>query len=415
MLFDAGLVPYAGRQRATGHPRPDQSGGGVAGFERDCGVRKPRFLAPRRNDPHGRPVLYHLGSRIIEKRFVLGDLEKEKFLQLIRAYEVFSGCRANSYDLMDNHFHMELEVPPMPVGGLGDAELLRRLGALYPPLYVARVEQELAEARQMPVVDGGDGTECKVDGNGAAVVESDEDGAGQVAAAVAAIHARFEYRMHDLSQFMKGLLQRFTQWFNRMNDRRGTLWEGRFSSTLVEDGVGAKAVAAYGDLNPVRAGMVLDPRDYRWSSYGEAEAGGRLAQAGLVRVMLGHYGIEADYRLWGQGVGLAYRRLLMEGVIEKFALQPNGQVVRVRKGMNKEQAECELAKCGEISLGDLLHKRVGYFTAGVAVGSPEFLNELIASCPERFKSKRKDGAGKSPENGAPAPHLCSLRDLRKGI
>jgi hypothetical protein len=336
---------------------------------------------------------------------------------LIRAYEVFSGCRVNSFGLMDNHFHMELEVPPMPVGGLGDAELLRRLGALYPALYVARVERELADAREMPVVDGGHGSDRMVEGNGTAAAESDEDRAGRVAAAVAAIHARFEYRMHDLSQFMKGMLQRFTQWFNGMNDRRGPLWEGRFSSTLVEDGVGAKAVAAYGDLNPVRAGMVVDPRDYRWSSYGEAEAGGRLAQAGLVRVMLGHYGVEADYRLWDQGVGLAYRRLLMEGVIEKFALQPDGQVVRVRKGMSKEQAEHELAKCGEISLGDLLRKRVGYFTAGVAVGSPEFLNELIASCPEQFASKRKERARKSPDKGdkgTPAPHLCSLRDLRKG-
>ena len=70
--------------------------------------------------------------------------------------------------------------------------------------------------------------------------------AGQLAAARqqgwgrggAVIHARYSYRMHDLSQFMKGLLQRFTQWFNRTHRRTGDLWEDAFKSVIVEDGVG---------------------------------------------------------------------------------------------------------------------------------------------------------------------------------
>ena len=92
--------------------------------------------------------------------------------------------------------------------------------------------------------------------------------------ALAAIYKRFTYRMHDLGEFMKGLLQRFTQWFNRAHSRTGRLWEDRFKSVIVEDGVAAKTVSAYIDLNPVRAGMVTDPADYRWSSYGEAIGGG---------------------------------------------------------------------------------------------------------------------------------------------
>jgi hypothetical protein len=56
---------------------------------------------------------------------------------------------------------------------------------------------------------------------------------------VVAIHQRFTYRMHDLAEFMKGLLQRFTQWFNRAHSRSGTLWEDRFKSVIVEDGVAA--------------------------------------------------------------------------------------------------------------------------------------------------------------------------------
>jgi hypothetical protein len=73
---------------------------------------------------------------------------------------------------------------------------------------------------------------------------------------------------------MKGLLTRFTRWFNRTHSRTGTLWEERFKSVIVESGVAARTISVYIDLNPVRAGMVKDPADYRWSSYGEAVGGG---------------------------------------------------------------------------------------------------------------------------------------------
>jgi hypothetical protein len=43
------------------------------------------------------------------------------------------------------------------------------------------------------------------------------------------IHERFTYRMHDLSEFMKTLLQRFTRWHNHRTERRGNLWEETFN------------------------------------------------------------------------------------------------------------------------------------------------------------------------------------------
>jgi len=94
---------------------------------------------------------------------------------------------------------------------------------------------------------------------------------GMAGAALAErIHGRFTYRMHDLSEFMKGFMQRSTHWHNWAHPRKDRLWEDRFKSVIVEDGVACKTMAAYIDLNPVRAGMVKDPADYRWSSYGEA-------------------------------------------------------------------------------------------------------------------------------------------------
>ncbi|MGA1658363.1 MAG: transposase, partial [Ilumatobacteraceae bacterium] len=66
----------------------------------------------------------------------------------------------------------------------------------------------------------------------------------------------FTRRMGDVSEFIKLLKQRFTQWYNRRNARKGTLWEDRFKSVLVEgEGDALVTMAAYIELNPVRAGM----------------------------------------------------------------------------------------------------------------------------------------------------------------
>jgi hypothetical protein len=71
----------------------------------------------------------------------------------------------------------------------------------------------------------------------------------------ARVHERFTYRMHDLGEFMKTFLQRFTRWFNVRHKRKGTLWESRFKSVIVQDGEASRTMAAYIDLNPVRAGL----------------------------------------------------------------------------------------------------------------------------------------------------------------
>ncbi len=178
--------------------------------------RRARWLAEWRKST-GKPVFYHVISRVVDRRFALGTEEKEKFRALMRLQEKFTGCRANSYCLMDNHFHILLEVPPMADGGLSDEALLKRLSAIYSEAFVAGVAKELTDAKT--------------------VVYANEGGLDE---AVAAIHKRFTYRMHDLGEFMKGLLQRFSQWFNRAHSRTGRLWEDRFKSVIVEDGVAAK-------------------------------------------------------------------------------------------------------------------------------------------------------------------------------
>lgn len=281
---------------------------------------------------------------------------------------------------MDNHFHILLEVQPRPEGGFSDRELLKRLSATYSEAFVVVVAKELADARQQV-----------------------KEGLGEESVLVGRIHERFTYRMHDLGEFMKGLLQRYTQWHNRTHSRTGRLWEDRFKSVIVEDGLAAKTMAAYIDLNPVRAGMVKDPAEYRWSSYGEAIGGGakgngKKARAGLVRAVPAHEGSGADDLLWKNDVSREYRRLLLAGAVEKTEMRVgrdgSAETKRKSKGMSPADVEREREREGEISRGKMLRCRVRYFTDGAVIGSRRFVNDAFVNARERFGEKGKDGARK---------------------
>jgi putative transposase len=69
------------------------------------------------------------------------------------------------------------------------------------------------------------------------------------------------------ARLMKQVNQCYVQRLNKSQGRTGTLWEGRFRSALVSSEIYALTCYRYIELNPVRAGMVAHPRDYRWSSY----------------------------------------------------------------------------------------------------------------------------------------------------
>jgi len=144
-------------------------------------MRRARFLAPWKGSRE-KPVIYHLIGRIVGRAHLLGDIEREQFREFMRMQEGFSGCILLTYVIMSNHFHLLLEVPPLPEGGISDEELRVRLKSVYASGQVDEIARELAAARA----------------------------AGHVAQ-VAAIHARFTYRMHDLSEFMKTLVQRFSR------------------------------------------------------------------------------------------------------------------------------------------------------------------------------------------------------------
>jgi hypothetical protein len=278
--------------------------------------------------------------------------------------------------------------------------LLKRLDALYSKPFVASVAKELAEARE--VVSQG----LAKDGE----------------AYVQRIHERFTYRMHNLSEFMKTLLQRFTRWHNHRTERRGNLWEETFKSVVVEDGLASRTMAAYIDLNPVRAGMVQDPAEYRWSSYGEAIGGGKKgngkkAREGLVRAWFSQEGMGFEAERWRE-VARLYRRMLGIALGKKPG---QARVDKPDQQVTKTDEELLASSDNETVLQDLgvakmLRCRVRYFTDGVVIGSRGFVEDVFQQMRERFGAQRRTGARKLRGAGAAAAGMIwSVRDLRKEV
>ena len=330
--------------------------------------------------------MYHCISRVVDRRFVLQRKEKEKFVELMRLYEEFCGVNVVTYCVMTNHFHLLIEVPPRPEEEMGDEELIERLAKVYSPFYVEQVSTWLATARAAGALDE-----------------------------VARLKEKFFYRMWDLSEFMKVLKQRFTQWFNKKHSRKGTLWESRFKSVLVEDGHAARVMSAYIDLNPVRAGMVDDPKSYRWCGYGEAVAGNQKALEGVVRVLESN---EGDSGAVAQSLTPLermeqYRVLLFEDgeLVESDSRSPVTRAKSNKKGMTPKQVAKVLESGGKLSQWQMLRCRIRYFSDGMVIGSKMFVDDFFVKNRESFSKGRKSGARKLRKIGGQRLH--AIRDLQK--
>ena len=348
---------------------------------------------------HAGGQAYHVMSRTAGGGKVFGDTEKEAFRRLMWRMAKFSGVEVLTYAVMDNHFHLLVKVPERAKflkrfeGAGGEERLLEHLSLLYSKAYLASLRQEIARVRAA-------GREEEVE----LILEA------------------FRRRFCDLSSFVKELKERFSRWFNKRHGRRGTLWMDRFKSVLVEDGEALRTMSLYIDLNPVRAGLVEDPKDYRWSGYGEATGGSKRARRGLCRVLeapldgweekRGELRPAEAYRCWLFGEGIEEGSTAREA---SRGVEPveHGPVLPApglrRRGFSKEKVEAVLKSGGKLSRAELLHCRVRWFSDGVAIGSKGFVEGVFDRCREHFGPKRKTGARAVRED---AGGLHALRGLR---
>ena len=284
---------------------------------------------------------YHCVSRVVEGRFLFqtqgpGSVEAEHFVFLMRRLEKAFCLQVLTYALMANHFHILCKVPERRE--LCDTELLDCIGLAYGSERRSQVAQQLAiYAKQ-----------------------------GSSRGAAQQLRDRYLSRLFDVSIFMKELKGRFAQWYNRRHQRYGVLWAERFKSVLIEEGQVLSAVAAYIDLNPLRAGLCDDPKDYRYCGYAEAVAkNSARAKLGLLEAL----GLSAQGS-WKEA-GRDYRKLLFQ---TGTAASKTGATVDVEVARRVTQQQQ-----GEISLPDLLRCRIRCFTDGGILGSRTFVEEQFAN------------------------------------
>jgi hypothetical protein len=168
----------------------------------------------------------------------------------------------------------------------------------------------------------------------------------------------------------------------------------RFKSVLVEDGEALRTMAAYIDLNPVRAGMVKDPKDYRWCGYGEAMGGGQAARLGLCQVA-GHG--ERGATAWdtpaaakGMSAAEVYRCWLFEDGRLRTTTPAGG--AGTKAGFSNKASAAEKQRLGKLSRGALLRCRVRYFTDGLVLGSKSYVDGVFEQYRGHFAPQRTSGA-----------------------
>ena len=312
-------------------------------------MRQPRLK------PDYQDTWHHAYNRIAgyPGDFPFGPPEKEMFVRILQKLSRLYTVRVLAYQVMSNHFHLLLQAPahlPSP------EETCRRYAEFH--------DHKRSLDPESP--------RCVL----------------------------WSRRLRDVSGFMGHLEWLFTVWFNRTRPirRRGALWAGRFKNTVLEDGMAVWDCWKYIEMNAVRAGMVKDPADYRFCSFGVWVQRGRhpfheTLEKLLFSVLQGLLGVESAAEV---------RQMLRR----EFAWYKAQEA-------DKELAEVDLAmeRAGRpMRFSTQAHRRMRYWVDGLVIGSELFVREVMGRVrgTEYMQNRRLTQA---IEDQA-AVRLCSYRQLR---
>lgn len=312
----------------------------------------------------GQEAAYHCMSRTVGGGHLLGSREREMFCQRLRKLAQFCQILITTYSCLSNHFHVVGQVPAKV--DLSPLQLFRCLRHFYGAQHIRTLEwKRVMDDPQSP------------------------------------LHQRLRQsylaRMGDLSVFMKELKEGFSKWFNWTHERFGTLWAERFKSVLVEGGSEIlMALAAYVDLNGVRAGMAPDPKDYRFCGYGEALARPGPAREGLASFLPG--------KNWEEQAAYYRKYLFGKGAVGRNSEQA---VLDPEKVLQVHQAG------GQLSVSEVLLLKVRYFSEGIALGSSAFVQEVFDGLYKQHCKVRRQAGW--PMQGADWGPIMSLKKIAKPI
>jgi REP element-mobilizing transposase RayT len=291
-------------------------------------------------------------SRTALEGFPLGDVEKDFMLDLIRRYAGLYLVEILGFCLMGNHFHILVKV--FPEDRYTDDEIMKRYVDFYG-------DERIFTEGLIPSL---------------------------------------RLKLSSLSEFMREIKVNFARFYNRRHDRRGYFWGDRFKSVIVENGATLINCLAYIDLNPLRAGLVERPEQYRWNSLGYH------IQTGNAENFL-----SLDFGLMEFGVLSAKERLkhYRRYVYEAGALSPpekgNINVIEDKVVEKERSREFELSK------SDRFRYRTRYFTDSGIIGSKEFVSAIYQRFKKLFASKHE----KKPKPVKGLDGMYSLKRLSEVI
>ncbi len=269
-------------------------------------------------------------SRTALDGFPLGDIEMDFMLELIRKYSKLYLVEILGFCLMGNHFHLLVKM--FPEYKFTDEDIKKCYVAFY-----------------------GDDRSFSY---------------GQVPS--------LREKLSNLSEFVREIKVGFARYYNRRYNRRGYFWGERFKSVIVEKGETLINCLAYIDLNPLRAGLVDRPEEYRWNSLGYHIQSGNKDNFLSLDFGLQEFGIlDAKERLRG------YRRYVYEaGAVDRSEI---GQRKVIKEAVVKKERKKEF----KISRVDRFRYRTRYFTDSGIIGTKEFVSANYQRFKDIFMSKKE--------------------------
>lgn len=296
---------------------------------------------------------YHVTSRCaMDYRLMEDDELKDLFVETMRKLEAFSGIEVINYCVMDDHFHLLIRVPAQEKE-LTDDDYLKRIKDFY---------------GDTQTYNHGSFTDIKArwkkyrESGNLEALEKEQN--------------LYKVRMGALAPFVSNLKQRFTNlFFSRNRSMSGTIWAARYNSTVIEASQESlSTISAYIDLNPVRAGLVTDPKDYKWSGYGSAARGDKKAMTALVHIC----DKNANYSAFNKFKEFYDTKLY---VSKEDELEPE-EIQEIIK--NKDS----------LPLPVFLRCKVRYFSRGAILGSRDFVENVFEQNRHCFSKERKTASRK---------------------
>jgi REP element-mobilizing transposase RayT len=258
------------------------------------------------------------------------DVEKDFLLDLIRRLSKLYLVEILGFCIMGNHFHLLVKM--FPDFDFTDEDLKKRFVEFYGD------EEAFAEGR-LPY---------------------------------------WRQKLSNLSEFIREIKVGFARYYNRRHHRRGYFWGDRFKSVIVEKGETLINCLAYIDLNPLRAGLVDRPEQYRWNSLGY-----HVQTNNRDKFLSTDFGLK-EFNIKSRKERIRrYRRYVYEA----------GSVNQPEKGSVKfivdKVLEKERSKNFELGRSDRFRYRTRYFTDSGIIGSKEFVAENYKRFKHLFYSKHE--------------------------